>query len=405
MNLFWFLTTIIQYKFSWDKTSSIAKMKQMLDESGAVWQKFGQMLSTNEELIGRDLAIEMQKMLYDCPVHTDEYSRDIIKQMFGDKYDLSEMKLIGSGTIAQVYKVGDVCIKVRHPNVVREVMDAVAIYDGVKNSYFMPVAIKMVCDVFFEGLVAQLDFHKEFANGNTFKELVHGGTDGINNLFVIPRMLDTSDECLVMEYEPSQSIVLNERDKIDKNTLLRSCNALSILGHICCMNGFLHGDIHPGNYGIRGNQIVIYDFGCMSDVRGKINHLHILKANMKHDFDLIITEIGLTTTEENELRNHLGELQQGNIHLYYRCFSKTLIYIALHNIKIEPSLTEILYIGKNQHFNRCIMNELECELRHFSTHYEKYGRVSLYDTYFPYDDVKELRNTIGQFHITLSYNI
>jgi predicted unusual protein kinase regulating ubiquinone biosynthesis (AarF/ABC1/UbiB family) len=32
-----------------------------LDESGSVWQKFGQMLSTQEELIGKDLAIEMQK--------------------------------------------------------------------------------------------------------------------------------------------------------------------------------------------------------------------------------------------------------------------------------------------------------------------------------------------------------
>ena len=171
MNLFWFLTTIIQYKFSWDKTASIAKMKQMLDDSGSVWQKFGQMLSTQEELIGKDLAVELQKMLYDCPVHTDEYSRTVIRQMFGNKYDLTEMKLIGSGTIAQVYKIGDKCIKVRHPNVVSEVMDAVATYDSIKNSYFMPVALKMVCDTFFEGLVVQLDFHKEFANGKLFKEL------------------------------------------------------------------------------------------------------------------------------------------------------------------------------------------------------------------------------------------
>ena len=200
MNLFWFLTSVIQYNLSWNKRASIQQMKQMLEESGAVWQKFAQMLAGQEDIIGKDLANELSSLFFDCPAHSDEYSRDVIRRMFGDKYDLSEMKLIGSGTIAQVYKVGDVCIKVRHPNVVREVMDAVAMYDGVKNMFFMPVMLKTICDNFFEGLLEQLDFHREFNNGKTLKELIHGNTT--NNLFIIPRMLDTSDECLVMEYEP-----------------------------------------------------------------------------------------------------------------------------------------------------------------------------------------------------------
>jgi predicted unusual protein kinase regulating ubiquinone biosynthesis (AarF/ABC1/UbiB family) len=192
-------------------------MKQMLEESGAVWQKFAQTLAGQEDIIGKDLANELSSLLFDCPAHSDEYSREVIQRMFGDKYDLTEMKLIGSGTIAQVYKVGDVCIKVRHPNVVREVMDAVATYDGVKNMFFMPVMLKSICDNFFEGLVDQLDFHREFANGKTLKELVHGNTDGTNNLFIIPRMLDTSDECLVMEYEPSRCFaIIAPLDKVVK---------------------------------------------------------------------------------------------------------------------------------------------------------------------------------------------
>ncbi len=52
MNLLLFLTTVIQYKFSWDKQASIQKLKTILDDSGAVWQKFAQMLSTKEDLIG-----------------------------------------------------------------------------------------------------------------------------------------------------------------------------------------------------------------------------------------------------------------------------------------------------------------------------------------------------------------
>jgi predicted unusual protein kinase regulating ubiquinone biosynthesis (AarF/ABC1/UbiB family) len=396
MNLLWFLTTVIQYKFAWDKTSSIAKMKQILEESGAVWQKFGQMISTHEELIGRDLAIEMQKMLFDCPVHTDKYSRDIIRKMFGDKYDLKEMELIGSGTIAQVYKVGDKCIKVRHPNVVSEVMDAVANYDSIKYSYFMPVIMKMVCDVFFEGLVAQLDFHNEFANGNIFKELIHGGTDGTNNLFIIPRMLDTSEECLVMEYVPSQSIILSGRNKIDRHTLLRSCVALSILGYIGYGSGFLHGDIHFGNYGIRGNQIVIYDFGYMVDVRGQFNHLRFIQSTLKYDFDIVIDECNLSDKDKNGLRHYLGENKRGDVHYYYNSFKKISIYLVINNIKINPGLVKMLTTMKNNQSHTKILFELEKDddLLYYNKHVRTYGRVSLYDKYFPYDDVKNIRDTI-----------
>jgi hypothetical protein len=396
MNLLWFLTTVIQYRFSWDKTTSIQKLKQILDESGAVWQKFGQMLSTNEELIGCDLAIEMQKMLYDCPVHTDEYSRDIINQMFGNKYDLSEMILIGSGTIAQVYKVGDVCIKVRHPNVVREVSDAVAIYDDIKNSFFMPVAMKMVCDVFFEKLVEQLDFHREFSNGTILKELVHGGTDGTNNLFIIPRMLDTSDECLVMEYEPSQSIKMNERDKVDKHTLLRACYAISIFGNIYVYVGMLHCDLHFGNYGIRGDQIVIYDFGFMCDTR---EHDYVnkqaLKSKYLYDIDIILTLLKFTPKDEFAIRIMLGDIHKGTPQLFYDYIEKTAGYIALNGIKVDriviEHLTALKHFQATNYISR-MLEENDTEYCYYLDCVKKQGWVSLYDTYFKYDDIQKMRD-------------
>ncbi len=67
MNLFWFLTSVVQYNLSWDKLASIQKMKRMIEEAGPVWQKFAQTLSGQEDLIGRDLAIELQDILYNCP--------------------------------------------------------------------------------------------------------------------------------------------------------------------------------------------------------------------------------------------------------------------------------------------------------------------------------------------------
>ena len=411
MNLFWFLTSLIQYNISWNKRASIQQMKQMLEESGSVWQKFAQMLAGQENIIGKDLANELSSLLFDCPAHSDEYSRDVIRRMFGDKYDLSEMKLIGSGTIAQVYKVGDVCIKVRHPNVVREVMNAVASYDGVKNMFFMPIVLKSLCDNFFEGLVEQLDFHREFNNGTMFKQLYHGNTDGTNNLFIIPRMLDTSDECLVMEYEPSQSIIGDEREKIDKHVLLRLTHGVGLVTYISQLHGFIHADLHMGNYGIRNPEspetmrIVIYDFGHIYDTRDLSfeTRYTILEAN-----NLANTKLFLHTIMPNEDK-HIDKILYlcsdhntlGNAIHFLQNMPVAIQYITLNSIRLHRSILRILY-----HMEKLISTinvqlniEKQPEYKYMWNDLRKYQNSYYYDKYFPYDDVKLLKDTLGHIII------
>jgi hypothetical protein len=303
------------------------------------------------------------------------------------------MKLIGSGTIAQVYKIGDKCIKVRHPNVASEIMEAVRMYDSVKNMFFMPVALKMVCDTFFEGLVVQLDFHKEFENGKLFKELAHGGTDGTNNLLIIPRMLDTSDECLVMEYEPSQSIVLSERDKIDKHTLLRACYCMSVFGNLNWTIEMMHLDPHFGNFGIRDDKLVIYDFGLMVDIR-KTNFNRMLKSKYVYDIDILINLLNLAPHHEIGLRLALGYVEKGNSIQFCDCFPKITSYIVIHGILLDKKLTAILDSNKYYKAILDICGDLEKdkEYRYYVDHIEQKGWLSFYDTYFKYDDIRVLRD-------------
>ena len=409
MNLLWFLTSIIQYNLSWNKRASIQQMKQMLEESGAVWKKFTQTLAGQEDIIGKDLANELSSLLFDCPAHSDEYSREVIRRMFGEKYDLSEMKLIGSGTIAQVYKVGDVCIKVRHPNVVREVMDAVAVYDNIKDMFFMQVMLKSICDNFFEGLVEQLDFHREYNNGNTFKELIHGRTDGTNNLFIIPRMLDTSDECLVMEYEPSQLLIGDERNKIDKHVLLRFTHGISAMAYIWTLHGFIHADIHMGNFGIRNPEtpgsmrIVLYDFGHMYDVRSLSNEdrLHIPCCTTTYDFTSV-AKLLQDETHINKLLRLVKDHNESGNKLHYEQNIKYMIsYIIMHGIKINKQYFQILVHMEKLIPIINIINQIETdnEYRYMCNDLRKTTVYYYYDKYFPYDDVKIICDRMG--HLTV----
>ena len=86
-------------------------------------------------------------------------------------------------------------------------------------------------------------------------------------------MKDFSDRCIVMSYETSEPILLEKRHNFDKLVLYKACLALTFFQLVCVQHGFIHGDMHYGNFGIQNSysyenmKIVIYDFGLMVDVR------------------------------------------------------------------------------------------------------------------------------------------
>ena len=396
MNLLWFLTSIIQYNLSWDKPASIQKIKRAVEEAGPVWQKFAQTLSGQEDLIGKDLAIELQDILCNCPKHSDSYSKKVIRLDFGDKYDLSDMELIGSGTIAQVYRVADVCIKVRHPNVAEDVMSAVESYNSIRNTIpFMPVALKQVCDNFFAGIEDQLDFHREFHNGNTFKELFHNGTRPENNLYIIPRMLDKSDECLVMEYEPSKPLVMKGRSKLDKHTLLKALHGILLTCNIGVLQGFVHADLHMGNYGVRGSddnlRIVIYDFGHMYDVRdlSRKTRYKLVGALELYDFDTVL-KCFFDEYHQQQIAKQC-DIQLGNKKLFDTNTKYMLRYITLNGVQLHKSLFQIAFVSEKTVSSSDLVFEIESDKEYrYMRIGDKLTRAEYYDTYFPYDDVRIL---------------
>ncbi len=352
------------------------------------------------------LAIELQKILHDCPVHSDEYSRDVIRKMFGDKYDLTNMTLIGSGTIAQVYKIGNVCIKVRHPNVVNEVMDAVSIYNGIKDSYFMPTLFKSVCDVFFNGLITQLDFYNEYKNGIILKKLIHNINGDNYNLYIIPRMLDTSDECLVMEYEPSEHITLHNREHMNKHVLLKLYNGIDILSFMMMYLGFVHADFHFGNYGIRNSEslehmkIVIYDFGHMIDARSLPleTRFDIIVSLETNDFNLLIKTLNLEYKHNTFIMSQISKHNDiGNREHFVYNLKVLIQYICLNGVQINNEILQILIACEKYGSITSLQHELEKddEYSYHRIFLLKHKMVEYYDTYYPYDDIKIMRDTFG----------
>ena len=397
MDLTVFITTIIRYKY-FDRQASIQKLSDILRNSSAVWQKFAQMLSYNEELIDPELATELQKLLAKCPVHDHEISYKIINQSFN--YKINRLKLLGSGTIAQTYKAydnrtnKDIVFKILHPNVKNEVREAKETYLRVRNSYFFPDSLRTPCDIFFDSVIEQTDMKREYNNGKQMKQLFH--VKNGNNLFIFPEMLDYSSECLVMSYEPSTPIFLENRNRIPRGVLLKCCHAIDLFPGITVLNGFMHADMHFGNYGIRNcnsvdnMKIVIYDFGSVSDIRD-------IPREVRADFVVGTLNRNITQIVNflfRDFPDHIPKINKQLTDDYVKNYRTILFYITQNGLMFSPSTAKIALAGEKYTPIANIidsMRESDSEMIDCKT---QFGTKLFVQKYFDYDDLKPLQEIL-----------
>lgn len=403
MNLFWL---ILQYKFLpsilVDRESKIKEIVDNINNSNLVWQKFAQLLSYHEDLIGAELAIELQKLLYDCPAHEHAYSAKIIRQDFGSDLDTDQMEMIGSGTIAQVYKIWDitlnkhVVVKIKHPNADKDILEALSSYENVRNSYFMPIKFKCLCDFFFQGLKQQVNMKRELRNCETISSLFEKRSEKKNNLYVFPVMLRYSRNCVIMTYEPSTPIVLDNRANISNEKLYKTCVSMVYFWFLCVHHGFLHADLHYGNFGISGDKIVVYDFGFMCDIRDidADERALYVKDNLarnsrgvaefaflnEKDHDKHLTKIISRLAVTDDIQTDYEE----NMEMVIR-------YIITKDVKIAESKMNIFVFSEKLIPISKVMKELEktpeCANMNKQIHCNSREWIK---TNFPYDDVVTL---------------
>ena len=223
-------------------------------------------------------------------------------------------------------------------------------------------------------------------------------------------MLDTSDECLVMEYEPSQSIIGDERNKIDKHVLLRFLQGVLNLTAISVLHGFIHADLHMGNYGIRNPEttesmrIVLYDFGNMYDVRSLSSETRTNIIIYNDMYDLInLARVGTDDTYHRERFLHMmsEHIELGNKLKHKFAMKKLVSYMAINGVKMIKQKFQIFVFMEKTVSAMNIVDEIETdpEYKYMYNDIRKYINAHFYDKYYPYDDMKILYEKLGHLRI------
>jgi len=196
-----------------------------------------------------------------------------------------------------------------------------------------------------------------------------------------------------MSYEPSTPILLENRKKISTGVLLKCCHAVDLFSAIVILHGFLHADMHFGNYGIRHcdseekMKIVIYDFGAVSDIRDVSMEMRtkFVVGALNRDTRPIINFVF------REFPDHIPKINQQLTDDYIKNYKTMAIYIARNKLNVSLSNAQVALSGDKYAPLINIINSLRESNSELIDYKTEHGVKAFLTKYFDYDDLKLLQ--------------
>ena len=317
-------------------------LREMLDELGPTFVKFGQLLSTRPDIVPPDIVVELQKLQDDVtPVPFANVER-VIREELGLSVEQAFLEFdqqpTAAASIGQVHHAvlpnGErVAVKVQRPNAPRQIeADLALLYQAARLAKERVRALDFIdaeqlVDEFAQAIRAELDYRAEARNAEVFRRNF-AGHDEVK----IPRVYwsYTRQRVLVLEWLDGTQLADVEPatmagdDRRRLAYLLADTWLTMIFRH-----GFFHGDPHPANVFVLdgGSAIGLVDFGQVGkltdDDMSKLTRLFIDAANERVDtLPRRLGELGVRypREREEEFRNALRDI-------YYRYYGASLAEI------------------------------------------------------------------------------
>lgn len=259
-----------------EMSSPYERIRLAIEELGPTFVKFGQTLSSREDLLPSELITELKKLQDRVPAQEIDI-RTYIENELGIEVDAHFDELqsipIASASIAQVYqaalKNGDqVILKVKRPNIKQTIdSDLLILKDIVHflSNYFdsiRKINLEYILEAFKKTLMEEVSFVHEAKNIRQFAQNFRG-SEYIKCMEVYE---DYSNDNLLCISRIS-GVKINDKEKIQsfglrvETVVDRGLDAFltQILHH-----GFFHADPHPGNILVDSQgQITFLDLGAV----------------------------------------------------------------------------------------------------------------------------------------------
>lgn len=259
------------------KTPRAVRIRKALEDLGPIFVKFGQILSTRQDLLADDIALELARLQDRVTPFAGTRARQIVELAFqqpiGDIYHRFDEQPLASASIAQVHaatlKSGeDVVVKVLRPGVEKDIardVNLLRYIAGLAERYWRDGRRLRPCEVideFEKTLYDELDLLREAANASQLKRNFSD-----SNMLYVPEIYWDYCHRNVITMERIYGVAVNDLDAlrrtgVDLKTL--SEQGVEIFFTQVFKHNFFHADMHPGNIFVSAEgQYMAVDFGIM----------------------------------------------------------------------------------------------------------------------------------------------
>jgi ubiquinone biosynthesis protein len=256
------------------------RIRKALEDLGPIFVKFGQILSTRQDLLPADIGEELSKLQDNVPPFADELARQIIEKSLErpieDVFAEFSESPLASASVAQVHTAKlhtgeDVVVKVLRPGIDKIIdADVALLYTlaELANKYWSEAKRLKPLEVvqeFDHTIHDELDLVREAANASQLRRNFKNS----DQLYVPDVYWDyTRQNVMVMERIYGTPIgkieVLRERG-VDLKLLAE--RGVEIFFAQVFRDNFFHADMHPGNiFASDDAKYLAVDFGIMGSV-------------------------------------------------------------------------------------------------------------------------------------------
>jgi ubiquinone biosynthesis protein len=285
------------------------RLRKCFEELGPAFIKFGQLLSSREDIFHPSF-IEEMKYLRDQvkPVQLTE-ALPSIERALGKKIDLVFKRIdpnaIGTASIGVVYQAElldetEVVIKVRRPGIEKEIETDFSIllflaHQAEKVSAELRyLGLSRVLSDFSSTLHRELNFNVEAVNCERLKKNLSKHDE--KGLFYIPQVYKefSSEDVLVME--KLKGIPFSQTDYISgkmDEVLPKMEYGVHLFFKTFLKDGFFHADLHGGNFFyLNDGRIGLIDFGLMGSLskNGRHHFIAIIYALLSYNYENLVYE-------------------------------------------------------------------------------------------------------------------
>ncbi len=273
--------------FNWFRSKDLSQAERLrlcIEELGPIFIKFGQMLSTRQDLLADDIVAELEKLLDRVPPFPLQQAREILQQQLAMPIDQAfssfDDNVLASASIAQVYAAQlttgeDVVVKIVRPNIearIRQDVDVLLMLAGMADRYWSEakrIKPSQVVREFEKTIINELDLVREAANANELRRNFDGSPD-----LYVPQVYWDYCKPKVMVIERIKGIPVSDIDQLRAHNInleVLSRKGVEVFFTQVYRHNYFHADMHPGNIFVSTDnpddpQYIAVDFGIMGSL-------------------------------------------------------------------------------------------------------------------------------------------